>query len=116
TVGASEQQPRRLRLVNESISSGTVPREPLLAGSATSIATGGMIPRGADAVVMVEHTDCDATEVLVRRAVVAGTNITFTGTDISTGELVLHAGEVLTSRETGLLAAVGMLKAPCVHR
>src|SRR5207253_9196271 len=54
--------------------------------------------------------------LLVRRAVVPGANITFSGTDIAAGELVLHAGEVLTSRETGLLAAVGIAEVPCVRR
>src|SRR6266481_5504041 len=108
TIGASELVPRRLRLTGESIAPGMVPRADVATGKAISIATGGMLPRGADAVVMVEHTDVIGTELLVRRAVTPGANITFTGTDIAAGELVLHAGEPLTSRETGVLAAVGI--------
>jgi putative molybdopterin biosynthesis protein len=116
TFGASEQQPRRLRLLTGSIAAGNTPRDDLVHGSAMPIATGGMLPRGADAVIMVEHTDVSGGELFIRRAVVPGANITFSGTDISAGELVLHAGEVLTSRETGLLAAIGMAQAPCIRR
>src|SRR6266576_3126541 len=57
TIGASELAPRRLRLAGESIAPGMVPRAGVATGKAISIATGGMLPRGADAVVMVEHTD-----------------------------------------------------------
>src|SRR4029079_11082721 len=116
TFGAGEQQPRRLRLLGEGIAAGNAPRCDLIDGSAASIATGGMLPRGTDAVVMVEHTDVAAGELLVRRAVVPGANITFSGTDISAGELVLHAGETLRSRETGLLAAIGVAEIACVRR
>src|SRR5262245_2746540 len=116
TFGASEQQPRQLRLLSGSIAAGNTPRGDLVHGTAMSIATGGMLPRGADAVVMVEHTDLIPEALLIRRAVVPGANITFTGTDISASELVLHAGEVLTSRDTGLLAAIGVADVPCIRR
>jgi putative molybdopterin biosynthesis protein len=115
TFGASEQQPRHLLLAAESIATGHVPQTVVVAGQAVSIATGGMLPRGADAVVMVEHTDIRGGELLVRRAITPGANITFTGTDITAGELVLHAGELLTSRETGVLAAVGIAQVPVVR-
>src|SRR5688572_23970400 len=59
TFGASEQQPRRLRSTGESVTTGAVPRCDVKQGDAMGIATGGMLPRGADAVVMVEHTDTD---------------------------------------------------------
>jgi len=116
TFGASEQQPRKLRFISDGIAAGSTPCGDLKDGSAMAIATGGMLPRGADAVVMVEHTDVISGELLIRRAVVPGANITFSGTDISAGELVLHAGELLTSRETGLLAAIGVAEVPCVGR
>ena len=57
TTGASERQPKPLVLNPEILTPGTVPAIPVLPGTATLIATGGMVPRGADAVVMVEHTD-----------------------------------------------------------
>src|SRR5882762_2108458 len=55
-ASAVEATPVRLMLNDEVIACGTAPTRPLLSGTATSIATGGPLPRGADAVVMVEHT------------------------------------------------------------
>lgn len=109
TFGASEEHPWRLALLPEIIATGVVPRSEVIAGQAVSIATGGMLPRGADAVVMVEHADAagDA-ELLVRRAVVPGHAVAFAGTDIGAGETVLWQGTELTSRETGVLAAIGV--------
>jgi len=107
TVGADEEHPRRLALLSEQIDTAVVPACELVSGTAVAIATGGMLPRGADAVVMVEHTDVEGTTLLVRKPVAAGAGVTFAGTDVAAGETVLHAGRVLTSRETGVLAAVG---------
>ena len=53
---ASQARPVRLALNTETIACGTIPRLPVLAGTATPIATGGPLPRGADAIIMVEHT------------------------------------------------------------
>jgi putative molybdopterin biosynthesis protein len=108
TFGASEHQPRRLKLLPEIIATAVVPGSPVQSGQAVAISTGAMLPRGADGVVMVEHTDVSGTSLIVRRPATPGANVTFAGTDIAAGELVLHAGELLTSRETGLLAAVGI--------
>ena len=57
TFGASEEVPRRMRLADESIHTGIVPDTTVRSGEAVAIATGGMMPRGADAVVMIEHAD-----------------------------------------------------------
>lgn len=107
TYGASEEVPRRLTLLAEVLSPGVTPRCEVAAGTAVTIATGGMLPRGADAVVMVEHADADGSELRVAKAVAPGFGVTFTGTDVAAGETVLWRGELLTSRETGVLAAVG---------
>jgi putative molybdopterin biosynthesis protein len=107
TFGATEQTPVRLRLSGETIPTGVVPKLVVGAGRATPIATGGMLPRGADAVVGVEHTDVEADLVVVRRACVPGGAVSYAGTDIGRGETVLFAGTALTSRETGVLAAIG---------
>lgn len=115
TFGASEQRPRELNLLTATISPGQKPADVVGGGEAILIATGAMLPRGADAVVMVEHTDDSRGTLQVRRAVTHGANITFTGTDISAGELVLHAGDLLTSRETGLLAAIGIGEVPVIR-
>ncbi len=112
TYGAEEEAPRQLRLLSESITTAVVPKSEVTQGLAASIATGGMIPRGADAVVMVEHTEIvggdDGPCLLARKAVPAGFGISYTGSDIATGETVLRRGQLLTSRETGVLAAIGV--------
>lgn len=108
---AMEEAPRRVALNDELLTPGVQPRLTVAPGIATSIATGGMLPRGADAVVMVEHTeltgDAGARQLEISRAVAPGDNISYTGTDIALGETVLRAGQTLSSREIGVLAAIG---------
>jgi molybdopterin molybdotransferase/putative molybdopterin biosynthesis protein len=108
TFGASEEVPRRVRLSDEEIATGIIPATVIQPGSAVSIATGGMVPRGADAVVMVEHSELRDGELNILRAVTAGSGISFAGTDVTAGETVLRNGQLLTSRDTGVLAAVGV--------
>ncbi|HEY2530843.1 MAG TPA: molybdopterin biosynthesis protein, partial [Xanthobacteraceae bacterium] len=111
TLGAGEREPRRLTLLPEILTPGQKPRLTIEPGTATLIATGGMMPRGADAVVMVEHTETIEERAViaieVRRPAGAGQFIAFAGSDIANGETVLRAGQLLTSREIGMLAAVG---------
>jgi len=111
TGGASEQSPKRLRLNSEVLRPGVRAQLAISSGVTSLIATGGMVPRGADAVVMVEHTEtvqtATGTFVEVRRPVAAGQFIAFAGSDIARGETVVRAGQQLTSREIGMLAAVG---------
>jgi putative molybdopterin biosynthesis protein len=112
TAGASAGAPKVLTLNGEVLTPGNAPEIEVAAGTATLIATGGMVPRGADAVVMVEHTEtCEAAggpAIEIRRAVAAGQFISFAGSDLARGETVLRAGQILTSREIGMLAAVGI--------
>lgn len=116
TFGATEEAPRTLRLETEEIHTGVVPSTVIHPGSAVLIATGGMVPRGADAVVMVEHTEIrrgrqGAYDLRIARPVTAGSGISFAGTDITAGETVLRRGRGLTSRDTGVLAAIGVAEA-----
>jgi putative molybdopterin biosynthesis protein len=108
TFGASEEVPRVVRLGDEVIHTGIVPATTIRRGESLSIATGGMIPRGADAVVMVEHADVSGQELRIVRALTAGSGVSFAGTDITAGETVLRRGHALTSRDTGVLAAIGV--------
>jgi putative molybdopterin biosynthesis protein len=120
TVGAREDAPRLLLLTDEVLTPGQAPAVTVTEGHATVIATGGMVPRGADAVVLVENTELVEQEglqaVQIRKAVPAGSFITFAGTDIGRGETVLRAGQLLTSREIGLLAAVSLADVPVYRR
>src|SRR4030095_6703016 len=77
TFGASEELPRRVQLADEVIHTGVVPATIVRRGIGVAIATGGVVPRGADAVVMMEHADVESAAgpakaghyVLIRRAV-----------------------------------------------
>ena len=119
SFGASEEEPVRLRLNDEVLATGIAPKVEVLEGTATSIATGGMLPRGADAVAPIEVTDADPEDpdyVLVRAARIPGAAVSFAGTDMGRGETVLFAGTRLTSRETGVLAAIGCDRVSVVRR
>jgi putative molybdopterin biosynthesis protein len=116
TFGAEEERARALRPNPEAVATGMVPQAEVLPGTATVIATGGMVPRGADAVVMVEHTHLTEDAVQVLRPVPPGAAISFAGSDIGRGEIVLRQGELLGSRETGVLAALGLACVPVYRR
>jgi putative molybdopterin biosynthesis protein len=118
TSGAMEEDPRTLALNDEVLATGVVPQGSVLPGRATTIATGAMVPRGADAIVMVEHTDVAAggRTLEVTRAAAPGDNVSHAGTDIAKGETVLREGQVLTSREIGVLAAIGWAEVPVLRK
>jgi putative molybdopterin biosynthesis protein len=116
TFGATEQTPKRLRAVYEAVAMGVVPKGVVDVGTAMAIPTGGVVPRGADAVVMVEHTSLDKDDLIVTKPVTPGRSITYAGTDVAQGEVVLRAHDVLTSRETGVLAAMGIYRVPVRRR
>src|SRR5262245_9141202 len=116
TFGASEDTPRLLTLNRETLATGQAPREVVRSGTATSIATGAVLPRGADAVVMIEYTDIREGKLLLTRPVAPGANRTFAGTDIGMGEVVLRRGDRLTARETGVLAALGIDRVEVIRR
>jgi len=108
TFGASEEVPRTVELGEETIHTGIVPTTVIRPGTAVEIATGGMVPRGADAVVMVEYAEIDGRRLRIARATSPGSGVSFAGTDITRGETVLRRGQLLTSRDTGVLAAIGV--------
>lgn len=107
-VAASDLRPVRLMLNRETIACGSVPQLAVLPGTATAIATGGPLPRGADAIVMVEYTQpAEGGAIEVRRAVSPGQFVSTAGSDMARGEVVLRAGSVIGAREIGILAACG---------
>lgn len=120
TFGAEEESPISLKLISEPLGPGILPKGlEILKGTAIPIATGAVIPRGADAVVMVEHTEINdehSKQVLIQRPAVPGAGVSFAGTDIGKGETVLWQGSVLSSRETGTLAALGIISASVIRR
>jgi putative molybdopterin biosynthesis protein len=116
-ASATEANQVRVKLNDEIIACGTAPTRPVLSGTATSIATGGPLPRGADAVVMIEHTQpVGARAIEIRRAASPGQFVSFAGSDIARGEALLRAGTVIGSREIGMCAACGIAEIPVVRR
>jgi len=87
TYGATEVEPVSLRLGSETIPTGVVPSQEVLPGTATPIATGGMLPRGADAVLPVEFTDVQGGAIVARRERVPGAAVSFAGTDMSSSPM-----------------------------
>ena len=120
TVGASDGTPKRLTLNAEVVACGVPPAIEVMPGTATTIATGGVIPRGSDAVVMIEHTelieDDLAPAIEVRRGAASGQFISYAGSDIARGETLLRRGTRIGSREIGMLAACGFSAIEVVRR
>jgi len=109
TFGAEENQPVKLRVCGV-VNVGEPPKISVAKGEAAEIATGAPIPEGADAVVMIEDADRENDKLSVYSAVTKDENVMKKGTDIKKGETVLKAGQVLGSREIGVLAALGIAK------
>jgi len=106
--GASEMNPAYLESV------GAVPIEKpaefsLRPGECASIVTGGILPEGADAVMMIEHTEeLGAGTVEMRKSLAPADNVMLKGEDAGAGKVALAAGTLLRPQEIGLLAALGI--------
>ena len=102
----------------EVIACGHAPKLEVATGTATTIATGGVVPRGADAVVMIEHTELieSVPAIELRRAVSPGQFISYAGSDIARGETLLRKGQKIGSREIGMLAACGLAEIDVVRK
>ena len=111
TFGASAAVPSQLEIVGE-IPMGTAPDFVLQRGQCAKISTGGMLPKGADAVVMVEHTDEEQGLCLVYKSVFPGENVTRRGDDIACGVSAVPRGTRLLPQHIGVLAALGQQTVP----
>lgn len=107
TFGASEGNPAFIT-VKGTIAMGESPNLTIGSGEAVHISTGGMLPKGADSVVMVEHTEAiDDTTIEVYRSVAPGQNMVEIGEDLKNGETILTGGRKIRPQEAGLLSALG---------
>ena len=106
TYGASRMKPKHLER-REVVYAGSVPRKSVGKDECCEIATGAMVPKGADAVIMVEDTEVDGRTVHVYGSVHPGQNISKKGEDISPGTRILARGELLNPSKVGALAAIG---------
>ncbi|UCE18942.1 MAG: molybdopterin molybdenumtransferase MoeA [Gemmatimonadota bacterium] len=115
TYGASESSPITLKIVGK-VDMGKVADLSISPGEVAHIATGGMLPEGADAMVMVEYTEAPENDrVAIKRAVAPGEHIVSIGEDIKRGQLLLKKGNRLRAQDIGVLAAVGVTEV-AVHR
>ena len=111
TFGATDAAPAQLEVIGE-IHMGEHAAFPLKSGQCAKISTGGMLPPGADAAVMVEHTDTADNLCLIYKSAAPFENITKKGDDILSGTTVLKRGTRITAAETGVLAALGVEEVP----
>lgn len=115
TFGAEENRPVTLRCTGR-VNIGEAPKAKVRKGTLVEIVTGAPIPQGADAAVMIEHTEREGNFVLVRQAVSHNENVMKAGSDIRKGETVLTKGTLLSPYEIGALAAIGSAKVEVFKR
>ena len=104
-----------LRCAGE-IKAGDTVTQPLAAGTCVQIMTGAAAPAGADAVVMIEHTQRDGDSVRFERDAAAGQNIVRRGSEATAGQTLLASGTRLGYVELGLAAQVGAIDLACVRK
>ena len=116
-AGVGPGSPVELRLNGESVHCGAAPTLAVVPGTATAVATGAPMPRGADAMLMVEHSHPAGDGFIeAAKAVAPGQFVSFAGSDIARGETLLRAGAVIGAREIGMLAACGVASVAIVRK
>lgn len=109
TFGARETSPAYLTLIREEVHMGRAPSFSLAKGQAASIPTGGMLPSGADAVVMLEHVAAVSADMIeVLRPAAPHENVITRGEDVRTGEVVIAKGHLLRPQDVGAMAGLGI--------
>jgi molybdopterin molybdotransferase len=107
SFGATDSLPSYLKIVGE-IKMGVKPELKINPGKAVKISTGGMLPEGANAVMMLEYTEqIDDTTIEVRRSISPWENVVREDEDLKTGEIILRKGHRLRPQDIGVLAGIG---------
>lgn len=115
TFGAEEDRPIALKLCGRVIV-GETTSIVVKNGTTAEIVTGAPVPQGADAVVMLEYSVQKGDNVHIYRPVAMGENVMKAGSDIRKGETILEKGQTLSSREIGVLAALGWTRVDVYQR
>jgi molybdopterin molybdotransferase len=116
TYGASESLPGYLSLTSE-VPMGSGPTFSVLPGQCALIHTGGMLPDGANAIIMLEYTQAVRSgEIEILRSVAEGENVIRTGEDVAKNQLVISRGVRIRAAEIGGLMALGITRLPVVNR
>ena len=107
TFGASEKNPAMLRVIGE-IPMGQLSDIEAKDGEAVKVATGGLVPKGADAVEMVEYTEeVDSNTLHIFKPISPFENVIQVGEDVKAGEIVLQKGHLIRPQDMGLMAGIG---------
>ncbi|MCE5285944.1 MAG: molybdopterin molybdotransferase MoeA [Pelosinus sp.] len=112
TFGAGEAVPVLLSIVGQ-VAMGEPSLQELLPGQAVAIPTGGMLPSGADAVVMLEYTEqMDTDTLLISRVAAPFENVVKKGEDVSSADVLVKHGQTIQAQQVGILAACGYSTVP----
>lgn len=107
SFGATDSLPSYLKIIGE-IKMGVKPEFKINPGGAVKISTGGMLPEGANAVMMVEYTEqIDDTTIEARRSISPWENVVREDEDLKIGEIILRKGRRLRPQDIGILAGIG---------
>ena len=116
TFGASDSLPGYLEILGE-VPMGAAPGFTVTEGNCAIIHTGGMLPDGADAVLMLEYTQVSRPgQIEIQRSVAIGENTITIGEDVAEGQVVVHMGQTIRPAEIGGLAALGILQLGVIKR
>ena len=116
THGASDSLPAYLNLIGE-VPMGDAPTFEISAGQCALIHTGGMLPNGTDAVVMLEYVQsAQKNEIEIFRAVAEGENVISIGEDVALGQMIQAKGSLMRPAEIGGLMALGITKVPVIRK
>jgi len=114
-IGASRKSPKILEVI-EDLPAGYVAKKSIKAGQAIRIMTGAPMPKGADAVVMVEETRSRNDTVEIYKEIKVGENVRYAGEDVKKGKVVIKKGSLLKSGHIGMLASLGASKVKVFKR
>jgi molybdopterin molybdotransferase len=115
TIGANDAIPTMLRSKGR-VEMGNIQQTSIDLGQCIYLPTGGVLPKGANAVVMLENTENVGDEILIKKPVAHRENVLLHNEDFSKGDVVIHRGKRLTSQDIGVLAAVGCIRVPVFLR
>ncbi len=108
-AGASEIEPKELEVIGK-VEIGSHPSIEVKPNTAIQISTGAMVPRGADSIVMEEYVSRRDNKIIIYRMNSPGENISMSGSDIATGDVVIRKNTLITARELAVFAGLGLNK------
>lgn len=112
TFGSSESLPGMLDYI-DSVQMGTEPQFVIANGQCAWIPTGGMLPPGSNAALMIEYSEkLGEDTILVSRPVAPGENVMHKGEDVKQGSAIILSGKVLKAQDIGLMASLGIEEVP----